>query len=250
MQTSSIPTAYGGGEAHRLLAMLLRPQAGPAGQDLPGTTTDATAATTLPDPASGAARFVSRTLGSLLSAQEAPPASPGIAAKIIGAADTNGDGALSLSEIQSALAPQNAGGALSADALSKAFASIDTDGDGQISASELSTALDAQKGAHGAHQHHHAHAAQANSSDVASQLIGAADADGDGALSVAEVERALGSSAGSDALSSALGKLDTNGDGALSATELTAAIDAFRAAHHRGASEVATSSPSTQAVTA
>jgi Ca2+-binding EF-hand superfamily protein len=240
--------------------MLLQQQAAPAGQDLPGaastTTTATTTTTTTPTSSPNAAQFTADTLASLLSAQEAPPSSAEVAGKIIGVADTNGDGSLSLSEVEKALGADTTSGA---DALGKAFSSLDTNGDGQISADELTTALAAQKGAqgaegphHGRHAHH-AHGAPPTSSDLAAKILGAADANGDGALSVAEIEKALGSSAASgatDALTSAIGKLDTNGDGQLSATELSAGIDAFRAAHHRGASESASQSPSAQAVTA
>jgi Ca2+-binding EF-hand superfamily protein len=238
--------------------MLLQPQAPPAGQDLPGAAAASTPTTTATPPTSSpnAAQFATNTLASLLSAQEAPPSSADVAGKIIGVADANGDGSLSLDEVEKALGADTTSGA---DALGKAFASIDTDGDGQISASELTTALDAQKGAQGAqgphrgHHAHHAHGSSPSSSDLAVKLLGAADTDGDGALSATEIETALGTSSTPDAasaLTAAMGKLDTNGDGKLSATELTAGIDAFRAAHHRGAAQAASESQSAQSLTA
>src|SRR5450432_3796988 len=151
MQISSTPTAYGGGEAQRLLNMLLQPQAAPAGQDLPGaattTTTTTTTITTQPTSSPNAAQFATDTLASLLSAQEAPPSSANVAAKIIGVADTNGDGSLNLTEVESALGADTTTGAeasSSANALSQAFNSIDTNSDGQISAGELTNALAAQ----------------------------------------------------------------------------------------------------------
>jgi Ca2+-binding EF-hand superfamily protein len=255
MQISSTPTAYGGNEAQRLLNMLLQQQTAAAGQDLPGAAAQTTGPHGPPPPAPtaspNAAQFVSDTLASLLSAQEAPPTSADIAGKIIGVADTNADGALSLSEIEKALGADTTSGA---DALDKAFSSIDTNGDGQISAGELTTALDAKNGAQGAqhtHHGHHAHGAGASSTDLAAKLLGSTDTNGDGALSVSEIQTALGDSAASatDSLTSAIGKLDTNGDGQLSATELSAAFDAFRAAHHRGGDGSATGS-SSQTVTA
>jgi Ca2+-binding EF-hand superfamily protein len=257
MQISSTPTAYGGGRAERLLNMLLQPQAPPAGQDLPGGAT--TAAASAPTPPSGgpsATRFVSHTLASLLSAQEAPPTSADIAGKIIGVADTNGDGALSLNEVETALGSDTTSGA---DGLGQAFSAIDTNGDGQISADELTTALDAQtavqgtQGAHHGHHGRHAHPAPPSSSDLASQAINAADTDGDGQLSLTEIEKALGDAAATganDVLSAAVGKLDSNGDGLLSASELSNGIDAFRAAHHRGGDQTASQASTGQAVTA
>ena len=255
MQISSTPTAYGGAEAQRLLNLLLQRQGSPTGQDLPGAGQASTPPTPSAQQASGAtaAQFTADTLSSLLSAQEAPPSSSDVAAKLIGTADTNGDGALSLDEVKSALgqgATQNT--ASGADALGQAFAKLDANGDGQLSASELSSALDAQKSASGAdhaHHAHHAHQAAASSTDLASAVLGAVDANGDGQLSASEIQAALGASSG-DSLTSAIGKLDTNADGQLSASELSAAIDAFRAAHQRGGSATSTAAPSAQVVTA
>jgi len=252
MQISSTPTAYGGGEAQRLLDLLLQRQVAPAGQDLPGAdSASAGPAPSPPQPASGpsAAQFTSDTLSSLLSAQEAPPSSADVAAKVVGTADTNGDGALSLDEVESALGQDTTSGA---DALGQAFAKVDTNGDGSVDANELSSALDAQKsasGAHHAHHAHHAHQAAPSSSDLGSDVLGAADADGDGELSAAEIQTALGSGS-SDSLTSAIGNLDTDANGALSASELSTAIDAFQAAHQRGGVSTATAASSTQVVMA
>lgn len=270
MQIPSTPTAYGGSEAQRLLGMLLQQQQAAAGQNLPGaatTTPAAPAAATAQTTTLSSAQFASDTLSSLLSAQEAPASSANVAAQVIGAADTNGDGSLSLSEVQQAIGGDTTSGSSS---LSQAFSQIDTNGDGQISASELTNALSAQNAAQNAggssqaqaaHRHHH-HGGQgaggaSSSTDLASQLLGSADTNGDGQLSVAEIQNALGASSTSstsstssasstsaasstsstDALSSAIAKLDTNGDGQLSASELSAGIDAFRAAHHRGGTQ-------------
>jgi Ca2+-binding EF-hand superfamily protein len=188
-------------------------------------------------------------LSSLLSAQEAPPSSSDVAAKIIGTADTNGDGALSLGEVEGALGQDTTSGA---DALSQAFSKIDTNGDGQVDASELTNALDAQKsasGAHHAHHAHHAHQSASSSTDLASKVLGAVDGNGDGELSASELQTALGSSS-SDSLTSAIGKLDTNGDGQLSASELSTAIDAFRTANQHGGSTTASAAQSSQVVMA
>ncbi|MDB5496813.1 MAG: hypothetical protein JWP28_844 [Phenylobacterium sp.] len=259
MQISSTPTAYGGGDAQRLLSLLLQQQGAQAGQDVPGA--DSTSATTSPSstqPSSSpsAAQFTAKTLASLLSAQEAPPSSSDVAARLVSTADTNGDGSLGLDEIEKALGQDTTSGA---DALSQAFSKLDTNGDGQLSASELSSALDAQNSAsvgqnapsekaQRAHAHH-AHHAASSSTDVASQMLGAVDANGDGQLSASEIQTALGSSS-SDSLTSAMSALDTNGDGQLSATELSTAIDAFRAAHNRGGSDTGATTSSAQAVTA
>ena len=253
MQISSTPTAYGGGEAQRLLGMLLQQRGTAAGQDLPGADDAPAPAPAAAQPAGGlgAAQFASKTLSSLLSTQEAPPSSSHIAGKVIGAADTNGDGSLSLEEVEKALGQDTTSGAdAPQDALGQAFAKVDTDGDGQISDSELTSALDARKAAGGAqhaHHGHHAHHAAASSTDLASQMLTDLDSDGDGALSASEIQAGLKQGSG-DALASALGSLDTDGDGKLSASELSSAIEAFRTAHHHGGANAA--AQTTQAVTA
>src|ERR1700761_6945067 len=120
MQISSTPTAYGGGEAQRLLSMMLQSQSASAGQDLPGAGSASTSSTSTTQTASqlaggpSAAQFVSNTLASLLSAQEAPSEASTIASQIMSVADTNGDGSLSLSEIENALGMGSTSGADSA----------------------------------------------------------------------------------------------------------------------------------------
>jgi Ca2+-binding EF-hand superfamily protein len=261
MQISSTSTAYGGSEAQRLLSMLL-PQQGQsgtgAGQELPGAADSANPPPTPPQPTgsgSSAAQFASATLASLLTTQQGPPSSTDIANKVIGAVDTDGDGQLSLDEIEKALGSDTTSGT---DAASQAFAKLDANGDGKISADELSSALDAKKatdasstgGAGGVHHHRHAH--HASSADLAQQIFGQADANGDGALSADEISSALGQDAAgaTTGLTQQIAKLDTNGDGSLSTAELTAAIDAFRAAHKHGSADAQSQAASTQAVTA
>jgi Ca2+-binding EF-hand superfamily protein len=266
MQISSTSTAYGGSQAQRLLSMLL-PQQGQqqgtgAGQDLPGAPDAASGGASPPQPASGgpsASQFATATLSSLLTTQQAPPSSADIANKVIGAVDTDGDGQLSLDEIEKALGQDTTSGtdAPSLAAMSQAFAKLDANGDGKISGAELAGGLDAQKAQQastgtppaGVHRHHHAH--HASSADLALQIFGQADTNGDGALSADEISSTLGGSATSatDSLTQAIGKLDANGDGSLSTAELSAAIDAFRAAHKQGSADSAQTA-TTQAVTA
>lgn len=246
MQISSTSTAYGGAEAQRLLNLLLHRKPATGGQDVPGAGGPA------PDPPAPAqdanggapgARFASQTLAALLDSQQSPPTSAEIAQKVIGAADGDGDGSLSLDEVEKALGQDTTSGS---DALSQAFGKLDTDGDGKLSAAELASAIDTRAGS-GVHHGRHGHHAHATSGDLASKIIGAADSDGDGALSAAEIGSALGSGA-DDSLSQAIASLDSNGDGKLDASELTAAIDAFRTAHRHG--QPASDGGSAAAVTA
>jgi Ca2+-binding EF-hand superfamily protein len=248
MQISSTSTAYSGGEAQRLLARLLEPQGPPAGQDLPSDSpptgaSDATGAPPQPSGGPSAAQFATETLASLLNVQQAPPASSDIAQQVISAADADGDGSLSLDEVEKALGQDTASGA---DGLSQAFAQLDTNGDGKLSQDELASAIDAHK-ASGAHHHHHrAHNAQASDGDLASAILGKADTNGDGALSADEIASALGANA-SDSLTQAIASLDKDGDGKLDSSELAAGIQAFRTALQQGQAGTASTS---QAVTA
>ena len=253
MQISSVSTAYGGSEAQRLLAQLFQQQAPPTGQDLPGDSTaaasDPAAAPVAPANPPSASQFAQATLASLLDAQQAPPTSTDIAQKVISAADSDGDGALSLTEVEQALGQDTTAGA--DNGLAQAFAKLDTNGDGKLSQDELASAIDAQQaqqastsGVHH-HHHHHAHSAQASGAQpsdgqLAESILGQADTNGDGALSADEIAQALGTTA-NDQLKQALAGFDKDGDGKLDSSELTAAIDAFRSAHGQATNAAAQS---------
>lgn len=255
MQISSTSTAYGGSEAQRLLARLFEQQGPPPGQDLPGdqaTATSSAPATSPPTPPANppsAAQFAQATLASLLDTQQAPPTSADIAGKVISAADSDGDGSLSLDEVEKALGQDTTS---SSDGLSQAFNKLDANGDGKLSQDELASAIDAQKSASGVHHHHHHHHAQeAQGSDggqVASAMLDQADTNGDGALSADEIAQALGTSA-SDSLKQTLTGFDKDGDGKLDSSELAAAIDAFRTSQ-RQTQQPTSDTTSAQAVTA
>ncbi|MDB5456906.1 MAG: hypothetical protein JWP92_2491, partial [Caulobacter sp.] len=235
MQISAISTAYGGGQAQRLLAQLLQSQTAAAGQDLPGETAAASAPGgpppgPPPSGAGGGGGFAADTLSGLLSTQEAASPADGMAAKVIDAADTDGDGMLSLEEIQAAL---GGGAADQTDALSGAIAKLDSDGDSKLSADELSAGIKTRH-AHGGHRPQ-----PPTSADLAAQMIGDVDANGDGSLSAEEVQTAFAGDTtatpdSADGFASAFGKLDTDSDGQLTAAELSAALDAFRAAQAAG----------------
>lgn len=117
-------------------------------------------------------QFSASLLSSLLSAQQqtAPPADT-LAGRMMASLDTDGDGALSLSEAGQAL------GTLGADQdtsptskAGKAFAAVDSNSDGEISTSELASALQkyAQAKTHG-HHHHHGAEAPAGNTQVSAQ---------------------------------------------------------------------------------
>ena len=155
-----------------------------------------------------AARFAARTLASLLQVQQQPPAAGDLADALIGQADVNGDGGLSIEEIQAELAKAG-DSATGAQAISQAMTKLDTDGDGKLSAGELAAGFEALAQARGQtqtasqadpaagapappglrHRHHGHHGV--SSTDLAQLLLGAGDADGDGKLSGAELAAAI-----------------------------------------------------------
>lgn len=242
MQISGTSTAYGGSQAQSVLSMLLQQKAGgnaDAGQEMPGVDAASPAAPPSPPPSGASDKFGDQTLASLISAQEGPPSTSDLANSMLQAADTDGDGELSVDEIAKALGTDTTSGT---DALTQAVNKLDTDGDGKLSADELSSGLDAMKQAHHGHHGHHAHKASGaadSSSDLAAQVLKAADSDGDGDLSADELTTAVGDDMSADDVKSALGQLDTDGDGKLSQAELASAFEAFRSTSQYGAQQAA-----------
>lgn len=222
MQISTSSATYGASQAQRVLASLLQQTSEPAGQDQPSKTKGSGGPPPGPPPGGGAAQFSSNTLSSLLSTQESAGADD-LASKLIEDADSDGDGALSLAEIQTSL------GVEASDELTSAVSELDTDGDGVLSADELSAGLEANRPERRGPP-------PPSSSDIALHLLGDVDAGSDGALSLSEITSELGVDEDAD-LTSAFGKLDTDGDSLLSTAELTAALDAFQAARGFGESK-------------
>jgi hypothetical protein len=135
--------------------------------------------------------FSGQTLGALTSAQEGAGGwrqqmDSIVANSMVSQLDSNGDGSLSLSEIQSALGGSSGTGASATssststntpstlDGLASAFASVDTNGDGQLSSDELTNALNqmnpGQGGVHGHHGHHHHGGGGSLASDIENAL--------------------------------------------------------------------------------
>jgi Ca2+-binding EF-hand superfamily protein len=128
--------------------------------------------------------------------------------------DADGDGSITETELQKALAPaasaDGASGTSSANTAQadKLFKKIDANGDGKISPNELAAFQQKMK----AHHHHHSHAADADDDsrspataangqtstpglqNLVTQLYKSADANGDGQLSQAELKNYLSGS--------------------------------------------------------
>ncbi|WP_269515772.1 EF-hand domain-containing protein [Brevundimonas subvibrioides] len=149
-------------------------------------------------------------MSSLLGAQEHGHRR---ASDVIDAADTNGDGTVSLDELAASLRADPA-------SLTDAFARVDGDDDGQITADELEAGLQAAHGHRGPPP-----PPPLSASDLASSILASSDTDGGGSLSLSEITASLGQD-DSKGLSDVFAGLDTNGDGGLGVEELTTAVEA------------------------
>jgi Ca2+-binding EF-hand superfamily protein len=76
------------------------------------------------------------------------PSAADLSAKMISALDTDGDGSLSLDEIEAALQNDGSDASKGSNTLGSAVAKLDTDGDGKLGAAELTSALQAFRDAH------------------------------------------------------------------------------------------------------
>ena len=254
MQTSALNGAGGQSQLIQQLMELARAnaiqaegaQAASSTQSTPETQ-DGPSSTPAATPASGTTpsdMFSGSTLSALTSAQEGGASywrqqiDSDVANQMISQLDTDGDGSLSLSEVQNALGGSSgttsSGGATSGststatvstmDGLSSAFASLDTNGDGKLSADELTNALNQMQGsgqaqAHHGHHHHHS------------------GGSGEGALSLSDLENALSSLTGA-----------LNGAGGSGGTSSNT-VSTLDGGANSGGSSTASSSTSTNTVT-
>jgi Ca2+-binding EF-hand superfamily protein len=157
-------------------------------------------------------------------------------------ADTDGDGALSLSEF-GAVGQNVQGGSngLDSNSIQQIFSAIDTDGDGKVSRSEATSAFDklskaVQSGLLGAQEQF---GGPPPPPQADGNFFASADTDGSGGLSFDEFKTAAASNApqgasapSDDQLKAIFDKLDTNGDGTVSQDELKAA---HKGHHHHHA---------------
>jgi Ca2+-binding EF-hand superfamily protein len=172
-------------------------------------------------------------------------------AQAFSALDTDGDGSISQSELETGI--ENAGGTSDeADAIFSALGGTSTSG---ISESSFASAAQAGAppppggpggpgGAHGHHHHHHG-SGSSSASDDASQIFSAIDSNDDGSISEDELASALGlgtdstttdasgtttgttgsttgtgSTSDNSLAATTLSAIDTNGDGSISQDEL------------------------------
>jgi Ca2+-binding EF-hand superfamily protein len=138
---------------------------------------------------------------------------------LISAIDTDGDGSISKSEMESYI--ESKGGTQSqTDAL---FSALDQNGSGSLTKAQLASDLQnaAPGGAQGArgHHHHHHHGSVASANDVASKLVQAMDTDADGSVSQSEFENLVTSLGGTTSEADAdFAALDTQNGGSVTAS--------------------------------
>ena len=126
--------------------------------------------------ATPSSRFSPDLLTALLSAQTAPPTTSSLAKTLVSTLDSNGDGALSLTEVNQAITGNAPGSStsLANAAIADAFAKLDGDGDGQLSPDELAAAMNRLGGLLHHHHHHPAVAQPAPATQAASSVSPAA----------------------------------------------------------------------------
>jgi len=147
---------------------------------------------------------------------------------LISAIDTDGDGSISQSEMETYI--EGKGGTQSqADAL---FSALDQNGSGNLTKAQLASDLQniappAAQGAHGHHHHHH-HGSAASADDVASKLVQAMDTNGDGTVDQSEFESFVTGLGGTTSEADAdFTALDTSNSGSVTASQFSSAIKAF-----------------------
>ncbi len=165
--------------------------------------------------------------------------------------DTDGDNAISSTELQ-ALLEAMSGGTASQTGVSSgdAFATLDTDGDGSLTQAEFDAGRPAGQGGHGGGiggpggmpPPPPAGAAQDSDSSTASAQDDALDTNGDGVVSLSERLAGETASVQQDAVAALFQSIDTDGDQQISSSESSAFIQALTSAY--GSS--ATSSTSAQ----
>ena len=167
--------------------------------------------------------------------------------------DTDGDNAISSTELQ-ALLEAMSGGTASQTGVSSddAFATLDTDGDGSLTQAEFDAGRPAGQGGHGGGiggpggmpPPPPAGAAQDSDSSTASAQDDALDTNGDGVVSLSERLAGQTASVQQDAVAALFQSIDTDGDQQISSSESSAFIQALTSAYGSSATSTSTSTAS------
>jgi Ca2+-binding EF-hand superfamily protein len=154
--------------------------------------------------------------------------------QLFNAMDSNGDGTVSQSEMETYLGQQGATTG-QADAV---YASLDQNGSGGISESQMQTALQQNAPVHhgGGHHHHHG-VSGSSSSQGADALLQAIDTDGNGSVSQDEFASFVTQNGGTTSEANQdFAALDTSGTGTLSSADFLSAIQNYQTSLSNGGS--------------
>jgi len=156
--------------------------------------------------------------------------------QVFQAMDTNGDGSVSQSEMETYLEQQGATQG-QADAM---YASLDQSGSGGVSESQMQTALQQGGQVHhggGGHHHHHGGVSGSSSSDPADQLLQAIDSNDDGSVSETEFSDFFTQNGGTATQAQQdFTDLDSSGSGTLSSADFASAIQKYQSNMSNGPS--------------
>jgi Ca2+-binding EF-hand superfamily protein len=176
---------------------------------------------------SGTAGANASTSISALSASTSIATSSDPLSQLIAAMDTDGDGKISQTEMESYVENNLGGTAAQADAL---FSGLNNGGTGNLTATQLQNDLQqAAGGVHGHHRHHH-HGGGAPSADqVGNDLVKAMDSDGNGSVSQSEFDTFVTGLGGTTSEADAdFASLDPGNTGSVDATAFTNAVTALQ----------------------
>ncbi len=195
---------------------------------------------------STSAQLSGNVLGVLMAMQQQSGTDAGTAAastgssnpldQLFNAMDSNGDGSVSQSEMETYLGQQGATTG-QADAV---FASLDQNGSSGISESQMGSALQQSAAVHrgggGGHHHHHG-VSGSSSSEGADALLQAIDTDGNGTVSQDEFSSFVTQNGGTTSEADQdFAALDASGSGNLSSADFMSAIQKYQSSMGNGAS--------------
>lgn len=151
--------------------------------------------------------------------------------KLFSAMDSDGDGEVSQSEMESYIEKQG-GTQAQADKLFSALDQTNATGNAStgISESQMASAVSQAQQAHGSHRHHHKSGGTNDQADnVANTLLQAMDSDDDGSVSEDEFSNFVTSNGGTAAdASSDFAALNTSGSNALTSADFAKAFNAYQ----------------------
>lgn len=152
------------------------------GQNLPTAASSTSSLGATPLASTPSSQFANDLLSALVSAQQGPPSAQTVAGQIISAINPNGDGSLSLPQVEQSLTGSSATTSPQQQAIASAFAQLDANGDGSLSQGELANALQSLQqqsdpmqamGGGRRHRHHHMQAqAGSSTTDTTSSAAG------------------------------------------------------------------------------